>query len=73
MRNISLNSVYDWLSYDIVRFKIQVGVEQKFMYKYITQHTQHGHCHSSSKLWPAVILAAVQSIPAGCHEIKSPV
>ena len=28
-QNVSLNSVYDWLSYDIVRFKIQVGVDVK--------------------------------------------
>jgi len=37
-----LNSVYDWLSYDIVRFKIEVGVEEKCMCKNVTQHTQHG-------------------------------
>ena len=37
-----MNSVYDWLSYDIVRFKIEVGVEEKCMCKNITQHTQHG-------------------------------
>jgi len=42
--------VYDWLSYDIVRFKIEVGVEEKFMYKNVTQHTQHGDCHSHSKM-----------------------
>jgi len=29
----SLYSVKDWLSYDIVRFKIEVGVEEKFMCK----------------------------------------
>jgi len=28
-QNVSLNSVYDWLSYDIVRFKIRVGVDAK--------------------------------------------
>jgi len=42
MRNISLNSVYDWLSYDIVRFKIEVGVKEKCMCKNVTQRTQHG-------------------------------
>jgi len=57
----------------IVRFKIVVGVEEKFIYRNITQCTQRGHCHSSSKLWLAAILAAAQSIPAGYHEIKSPV
>jgi len=36
----SLNSVSNWLSYDIVRFKIEVGVEEKFMYKNVTQHRQ---------------------------------
>ena len=55
----------------IVRFKTEVGVEEKFMYKNLM--LQHGHCHSSSKVQPAAILAAAQSIPAGCHEIKSPV
>jgi len=50
-----------------------VGVEEKFMYKNVKQQTQHGHCHSSSKLRLAAILAAAQSIPAGYHEIKSPI
>jgi len=40
MQNISLNSVYDWLSYDIVRFKIEVGVEEKCMYKNLTLNTR---------------------------------
>ena len=42
------NSVLNSLYYDIVRFKIEVGVEEKFMYKNVTQHTQHVHCHSSN-------------------------
>jgi len=54
--------VYDWLSYDIVRFKIEVGVEEKCMYKNVTQQTQHGHCHSSSKLRLAAILAAARTV-----------
>jgi len=29
MDSISLNSVYDWLSDDVVRFKIEVGVDEK--------------------------------------------
>jgi len=29
MWNVSLNSVNDWLSYDIVMFKIKVGVDAK--------------------------------------------
>jgi len=33
MRNIAQNAVYDWLSYDILRFKIEVGVEEKSMCK----------------------------------------
>jgi len=41
-----------------------VGVEEKFMYKNVTQQTQHGH--SSSKLQLAAILAAAQSITEGC-------
>ena len=46
-QNVSLNSVNDWLSYDIVRFKIEVGVEEKFMCKNVTKQTQHSDCHSS--------------------------
>jgi len=42
-----LNSVSNSLSYDIVRFKIEVGVEEKFMYKNVTKQTQHVHCLSS--------------------------
>jgi len=33
MHGIPLNSVSNSLSYDIVRFKIEVGVEEKFMCK----------------------------------------
>jgi len=29
-----------------------VGVEEKFMYKNVTQHTQHGDCHRRSKAVP---------------------
>jgi len=43
-----LNSVKDWLSCDIVRFKIEMGVEEKFMCKNVTKQTQHGHCDSSN-------------------------
>ena len=38
----SLNSMKDGLSYDIVRFKIEVGVEEKFMCKNLTKQMQHG-------------------------------
>jgi len=37
----------DWLSYDIVRFKIQLGVEEKFMCKNVPKQTQHVHCDRS--------------------------
>jgi len=37
-----LNSVYAWLSYDIVRFKIDMGVEEKCMCKNVTQRMKHG-------------------------------
>ena len=47
MQNVSLNSVKDWLSCDIVRFKIEVGVEEKFMCKNVSKQTQHAHCDSS--------------------------
>jgi len=53
MQNVSLNSVNDWLQY-IVRFKIKVGVEEKFMCKNVTKQTQHSVCDSSSSpgyLW----------------------
>ena len=39
----SLNSVSNSLSYDIVRFKIELGVEEKFMCKNVTKQTQHGN------------------------------
>ena len=42
-----LNSVSNSLSYDIVRFKIEVGVEEKFMCKNVIKQTQHVHCDSS--------------------------
>jgi len=48
MHGISLNSVSDSLSYDIVRFKIEMGVEEKFMYKNISQHTHNTATASSS-------------------------
>jgi len=48
MQNVSLNSVNDWLSYDIVRFKIELGVEEKFMCKNVTKQTQHVHCDNSN-------------------------
>ena len=47
MQNISLNSVKDWLSYDIVRFKIEVEVEEKFTCKNVPKQMQHVHCESS--------------------------
>jgi len=33
-----LNSVNDWLCYDVVRFKIEVAVEEKFMCKNVTRN-----------------------------------
>jgi len=44
---IPLNSASNSLSYDIVRFKIEVGVEEKFMCKNVSKQTQHAHCDSS--------------------------
>ena len=32
----------DWLSYDIVRFKIELGVDEKFMCKNVIKQTEHG-------------------------------
>jgi len=34
-----LNSAQEWLSYDIVRFKIELGVEAKFICKNATKQT----------------------------------
>jgi len=48
MQNVSVNSVKDWLSCDIVRFKIEVGVEEKFMCKNVTKQMQHVYCDSSN-------------------------
>ena len=36
------------LFYDKVRFKIEVGVEEKFICKNVTKQTQHVHCDSSN-------------------------
>ena len=47
-----MNSVYDWLSDDTVRFKIEVGVEEKCMYKNVTLNTR-------KMAMPAASLAAV--------------
>jgi len=43
----NLNSVSNSFSYDIVRFKIEVGIEEKFMCKHVSKQTQHAHCDSS--------------------------
>jgi len=45
----------EWLSYDIVRFKIELGVEQKFICKHVTLR------HATSLLYsgPATGLAVV--------------
>ena len=42
----------DWLSYDIVRFKIELAVEEKFMCKNVTKQTQHSDCDISSSRQP---------------------
>jgi len=55
--------VYHWLSYDIVRFKIEVGVEEKFMCKNVTNATWRLG-GSSRAVGPAVIFAAAQHTSA---------
>ena len=57
MQNTSLNSVYDWLSYDMVRFKIEVGVEEKCMYKNITLNTRK------------IAAVAAASLRRHCHDL----
>ena len=37
---IPLNSASNFLSYDVVRFKIEVGVDAKFICKNVTRNTQ---------------------------------
>jgi len=44
---IPLNSASNSLSYDVVRFKIELGVEEKFTCKNVSKQTQHAHCDSS--------------------------
>ena len=60
MHITSLNSVTNSLSYDIVRFKIEVEVEEKFMCKNVTKQTQHGDWAVAAELWLVVIFAAAQ-------------
>ena len=43
MHGIPLNSVSNSLSYDVVRFKIEVGVDAKFTCKYISKQMRHAH------------------------------
>jgi len=52
MQITSLNSVSNSLSYDIVRFKIEVGVQEKFMCKNVTKQTQHVDRAVAAELWP---------------------
>jgi len=40
------------LSYDIVRFKIEMGVEEKFMCKNVTKQMQHGGPAVAAEPWP---------------------
>jgi len=42
MQNASLNSAKEWLSYDIARFKMELGVKEKFKCKNATKQTQRG-------------------------------
>jgi len=55
-----LNSAKEWLSYDIVSFKIELEVEEKFKCKNVTKQTQHVDWAVAAGLWPAVIFAVAQ-------------
>jgi len=55
------------LSYDIVRFKIKVGVKDKFMCKNVTKQTQHGDWAVAAELWLVVIFAAAQHTTHTTH------
>jgi len=64
-QNVSLNSVKDWLSYDIVRFKIKLGSKRNScakMRKNVTKQTQHGD--TPVQLWPSSHFAASQHTAA---------
>jgi len=54
-QNAAWNSMNAWLSYDIVRFKIELGVKQKFICKNVTLR----HATSLSYSGPAAGLAVV--------------
>ena len=43
MHGIPLNSVSNSLSYDVVRFKIEVGVDAKFTCKNVSKQMRHTH------------------------------
>jgi len=51
-----MNYVSNSLSYDIVMFKIEVWVEEKFMCKNVAKQTQHAHCESVTTLRCAVAI-----------------
>ena len=59
-QNVSLNSVKDWLSYDVVRFKIELGVEVKFMCKNVQKRNKTNatwrYTHAANSYGQAVIL-----------------
>ena len=59
MQHMSLNSMYDWLSYDIVRFKIEVGVEEKCTYKNVALNTRE----------MAIVAVAATSLRHHHHEL----
>ena len=67
MQNVSLNSAKEWLSYDIVRFKIELGVEEKFMCKNVTKQVQDGDTPVQQIAIAARHFAVGQHTPAyGC-------
>ena len=58
MHGIPLNSVSNSLSYDVVRFKIEVGVEEKFMYKNV-HNTGNTAIATACWLWRSPYVACV--------------
>jgi len=57
MQNVSLNCMKDWLSCDIVRFKIEVGVDAKCTVK----NTQNGHRSLQYRLQQQAATACLHS------------
>jgi len=58
-----------WLSYDIVRFKIEVGVDAKFICKYVSVNERDAHFDNDATRQPCFSSGArAQSMQLG-HDL----